>query len=106
MSLRPSLSPVAGRVAFLLKGYPRLSETFIAQEILALERRGLDILIVSLRHPTDHAIHPTHRQIRAALLYLPATLPWELVRVGRGWLRSRKQAGYRAARAAWFSDLR
>jgi len=29
-----------GRVAFVLKGYPRLSETFIAQEILALERRG------------------------------------------------------------------
>ena len=30
------------RVAFVLKGYPRLSETFIAQEIAALERRGLD----------------------------------------------------------------
>ena len=28
-----------GRVAFVLKGYPRLSETFIAQEILALEER-------------------------------------------------------------------
>jgi hypothetical protein len=36
------------RVAFILKGYPRLSETFIAQEIAALERRGLDILIVSV----------------------------------------------------------
>ena len=35
------------RVAFVLKGYPRLSETFIAQEILALEGRGLDILIVN-----------------------------------------------------------
>ena len=45
-----------GRVAFLLKGYPRLSETFIAQEILALERRGLEILIVSLRHPTDRSL--------------------------------------------------
>ena len=31
------------RVAFVLKGYPRLSETFIAQEILALEQRGLGI---------------------------------------------------------------
>ena len=29
----------AGRVAFVLKGYPRLSETFIAQEIAALEQR-------------------------------------------------------------------
>src|SRR5207253_215313 len=29
--------PAGGRVAFVLKGYPRLSETFIAQEIRALE---------------------------------------------------------------------
>ena len=41
--------PASRRVAFVLKGYPRLSETFIAQEIRALELHGLDILIVSLR---------------------------------------------------------
>src|SRR5262249_7076758 len=49
---------VAKAVLFILKGYPRLSETFIAQEIRALEMRGLDIRIVSLRHPTDRAVHP------------------------------------------------
>jgi glycosyltransferase involved in cell wall biosynthesis len=96
----------AGRVAFVLKGYPRLSETFIAQEILALERLGLEILIVSLRHPTDRAIHPIHRQISAALLYLPEYLHRELARVWRGWLRSRRKPGYSAALAAWLSDLR
>ena len=36
------------RTAIVLKGYPRLSETFVAQEILELERRGLSIDIVSL----------------------------------------------------------
>ena len=96
----------AGRVAFVLKGYPRLSETFIAQEIFALERLGLEILIVSLRHPTDRAIHPIHRQISAALLYLPEYLHRELARVWRGWLRSRRKPGYSAALAAWLSDLR
>src|SRR5438132_612874 len=106
MSVAPPPSPVASRVAFLLKGYPRLSETFIAQEVLALERRGLEILIVSLRHPTDRAIHPIHRLIRAALLYLPEYLYQQPGRVWRGWLRSRRQPGYRAARAAWLSDLR
>ena len=39
-------------IGVILKGYPRLSETFIAQEIEGLEARGLDLLIVSLRHPT------------------------------------------------------
>jgi glycosyltransferase involved in cell wall biosynthesis len=96
----------AGRVAFVLKGYPRLSETFIAQEILALERRGLEILIVSLRHPTDRKTHPIHRLIGAPLNYLPEYLYQEPRRVWRSWLRSRRQPGYRAARAAWLSDLR
>ena len=99
-------SAAAGRVAFVLKGYPRLSETFIAQEILALERRGLEILIVSLRHPTDRTIHPVHRLIRAALLYLPEYLYQEPGRVWRGWLRSRRRPGYRRPRAAWLADLR
>jgi glycosyltransferase involved in cell wall biosynthesis len=88
-----------------LKGYPRLSETFIAQEILALEQRGLDIVIVSLRHPTDRATHPVHQLIRAALLYLPEYLYQEPRRVWRGWRRSRRRSGYRRALRAWFSDL-
>ena len=96
----------AGRVAFVLKGYPRLSETFIAQEILALERRGLEILIVSLRHPTDRTTHPIHRQISAALLYLPEYLHQEVGRIWRGWRQSRRLPGYSAALAAWLSDLR
>jgi glycosyltransferase involved in cell wall biosynthesis len=101
-----SSSPSGGGVAFVLKGYPRLSETFIAQEILALERRGLEILIVSLRHPTDRATHPVHQLIRSPLLYLPEYLYQEPRRVWRAWLRWRGRRGYRAARGAWFADLR
>ncbi len=96
----------AGRVAFVLKGYPRLSEAFIAQEIAALERRGLDILIVSLRHPTDRRTHPVHAQIRAALLYLPEYLLLEPLRVLRAWRHVRRWPTYRAARALWLRDLR
>ena len=53
------------RIALVLKGYPRLSETFIAQEILELERAGFDISIISLRHPTDKHTHPVHAEIKA-----------------------------------------
>ncbi|HVH76425.1 MAG TPA: glycosyltransferase [Stellaceae bacterium] len=98
-----ALSP--GRTAFVLKGYPRLSETFIAQEILGLERRGLDILIVSLRRPTDRAIHPVHRQIRASVLYLPEYLHDEPARVWRAWRQARRLSGYAPARRAWLADL-
>ena len=98
--------PRRGRVAFVLKGYPRLSETFVAQEILALEERGLDILIVSLRHPTDRATHPVHAAIRAARLYLPEYLYREPARTWRGWRSARRLPGYRSAWRMWLADLR
>jgi len=97
--------PRTGRVAFVLKGYPRLSETFIAQEIAALERRGLGILIVSLRHPTDTRRHPVHAEIRATLLYLPEYLLLEPLRVVGAWLRQRKTARYTETRNLWLRDL-
>src|SRR5690606_33336098 len=103
---RNSMSdPMARAVAFILKGYPRLSETFIAQEIRALERAGMDIRIVSLRHPTDKALHPVHREIAAPVLYLPEYLYQEPLRVWRGWRRARRLPGYAAAQAAWLRDL-
>jgi glycosyltransferase involved in cell wall biosynthesis len=93
------------RVAFILKGYPRLSETFIAQEIAALERRGLDILIVSLRRPTDPRRHPVHDEIRAAVLYLPEYLLLEPLRVLRSWWKVRRISNYRKAFRLWWNDL-
>lgn len=93
-------------LAVVVKGYPRLSETFIAQELLGLERRGIDIRIVSLRHPTDTARHPIHGEIAAPVTYLPEYLRREPLRCLRAWRRARRQPGYRAARAAFLADLR
>ena len=93
------------RVGVVLKGYPRLSETFIAQEILALERRGLDVLIISLRHPTDGRTHPVHAEIRAPVHYLPEYLYRGPLRVLRAWRRLRRSAAYRAVFNLWLRDL-
>ena len=94
------------RVVVVVKGYPRLSETFIAQEILGLERHGLALTIVSLRHPTDAALHPMHRDIRAPVLYLPEYLYQEPGRVLRAWRNVRRWPTYAAARRLWLRDLR
>ena len=92
-------------IALVLKGYPRLSETFIAQEIHALERRGLALRLYSLRHPTDPAVHPVHREIAAPVAYLPEYLWREPLRVLSGWLKVRRMAGYPRARRQWLADL-
>ncbi|GAB4359943.1 MAG: glycosyltransferase family 4 protein [Kiloniellaceae bacterium] len=102
----PEIAPAGAAVAVVLKGYPRLSETFIAQELLALERRGFSLVLISLRHPTDRKRHPVHDEIRAAVRYLPEYLYQEPLRVLRGWWRARRLAGYQAARRAFLRDLR
>ena len=67
--MRPDEDPsLTGRVAIVVKGYPRLSETFIAQEILGLQDAGQRQLIVSLRHPTDKVVHDLNRRITAPVL--------------------------------------
>jgi len=95
----------APATAVVLKGYPRLSESFIAQEILALERLGLDQRLYSLRHPTDPAVHPVHREIAAPIRYLPEYLHQEPLRVLRAWRQAKRLPGYPAARRLWLRDL-
>ncbi|HEX9904553.1 MAG TPA: glycosyltransferase family 4 protein [Propylenella sp.] len=93
------------RIATIVKGYPRLSETFIAQEILGLERRGIAQLIVSLRHPTEGAVHDLHREIAADVLYLPEYLKDDppRVREGRKWAEA--QPGFAPAVKAFQADF-
>ena len=98
-------APSAVRVATLVKGYPRLSETFIAQEILGLQTRGLRQMIVSLRAPTDKVMHDINRAIRAEVLYLPEYLRDDPARVRRGRDFAEEQPGFAAAEAAFRADL-
>jgi glycosyltransferase involved in cell wall biosynthesis len=98
------LSP-SRKIVVLLKGYPRLSETFIAQELLGLERAGLDLVLVSLRHPTDRKRHPVHDEIKAPVFYLPEYLHQEPIRVLRGLFRSFRAPGFGAALRQFLKDL-
>ena len=93
------------QVAVVLKGYPRLSETFIAQELLALERRGLGLAIWSLRRPTDRARHPMHERIQAPVAYLPEYLHEEPVRVLRALLWAARRPRFPALLALFARDL-
>jgi colanic acid/amylovoran biosynthesis glycosyltransferase len=60
----------APRVGYVLKMYPRFSETFVVTELLAMERQGADIDIFSLRAPVDGRFHESLAQVRAPVTYL------------------------------------
>ena len=58
------------KVGYVLKVFPRLSETFIVSEILELERQGFDVEIFSLKAPTETRFHGQLSQLRAPITYL------------------------------------
>lgn len=100
------MTAAAPPLAVLVKGWPRLSETFIAQELVALEAAGHRFDIWSLRHPTDIKTHRLHAQLAAPVRYLPEYLHQDPERVWRGRDAARRLAGYAEARRVWRADLR
>ena len=59
------------RVAYVMNGFPRLSETFITHEIYQLERLGLGLRLFSVKRENEPMVHPVVASIRAPLTYLP-----------------------------------
>ncbi|MFQ5565297.1 MAG: glycosyltransferase family 4 protein [Paracoccaceae bacterium] len=61
------------RIGYVLKRFPRLSETFVLNEILALERVGVEVEIFSLLKPPAEPRHGLISELRAPVTYLPST---------------------------------
>jgi glycosyltransferase involved in cell wall biosynthesis len=82
------ISGAGPAIGYILKGFPRLSETFIAGEIHRVEQRGLPIRLFVLKPPEPWQPaepHPVVRRIRAVPRYFPGTTPLSGVTL-RGWL--------------------
>ncbi|OWV70475.1 colanic acid biosynthesis glycosyltransferase WcaL [Rhizobium sp. R634] len=98
--------PPRRKILVVLKGYPRLSETFIAQELLGLEKAGFDLTLISMRRPTDKKRHPVHDEIRARVVYLPEYLHEEPIRVLKGLIAGFSKPGFKALIKRFLADLR
>ena len=74
----------APRVGYVLKMYPRFSETFIVHEILQQEAAGTHVEIFSLRLPIDGRFHEALARVQAPVTYLSrehrASLFWSALR--------------------------
>ncbi|GAA1474484.1 glycosyltransferase family 4 protein [Corynebacterium felinum] len=58
------------RIGYILKVYPRFSETFIVTEILAREAIGDELTIFALRPTTDARFHPELARVRAEVKWI------------------------------------
>jgi glycosyltransferase involved in cell wall biosynthesis len=78
------------RVVYVLKGYPRVSELFIASEIWRLEQQGVPLRLYVLKPSDETTHHPVVDKIATAAVYLPSTttlsgvalVPWLIRNAG------------------------
>ncbi|HWM59595.1 MAG TPA: glycosyltransferase family 4 protein [Pseudonocardia sp.] len=63
-------------MAYVVRSWPRLSQTFVVNEVLALERLGVELVLFSMTDPGERLVQPQVGQVRAQIEYLDA---------GRGW---------------------
>ncbi len=86
----------AGPVAYIMKRYPRLTETFILNEIRAMERLGAQLHIVSLLPPEPPPHHPMVAEVKAPILAVP------MAEVGQGaWVALAQAHGRALVAAPW-----
>ena len=69
--------PLPAKVAYVMNGFPRLSETFIANEILQLERLGLQLRLFSVKREAEAIIASEKLNIDAAKRYIASSLKRE-----------------------------
>jgi glycosyltransferase involved in cell wall biosynthesis len=58
------------RIGYIIRSYPRLSQTFIVNEILALEQLGLNLHLFAITDPREPIVQAQAAQVRAPVVYL------------------------------------
>ena len=89
------------RVAYVLKRFPRLSQTFVLDELLELERQGVELVVLARRGSDEALVHDRVRELRAPVHHLsPAAEPQEVA----ARLREHAAQHVHAHFATWASD--
>ena len=81
------------RVCVINAGWPRLSTTFVAQELVGLEQLGLDLWLATYGRSDDDVRQAIHARLQAPVHRLPMR-PRTSLRYLRAWLKMRRRPGY------------
>src|ERR671934_1628072 len=64
-------------VGYVVSRWPRLSQTFVLREILAVERLGVPVRIFSTKDPDGEPSHDDVAHVRAEVTYLSLRRHWK-----------------------------
>jgi glycosyltransferase involved in cell wall biosynthesis len=100
------------RIAYVLKRFPRVSETFVAAELIELERQGESLTVFAISRPDEPVTHGFLSELSAPVVYLPRRPSRQPLRVigavartirrqPRGWLRAARLSLRRPRLVGW-----
>jgi glycosyltransferase involved in cell wall biosynthesis len=92
-----------GPICVVVQSWPRLSMTFVAQELVGLEENGLDLFIETFGEP-DTIRHPIHARLKAPVKKWHLDRPF--LNFLPAWLKVRSWPGYAKAVAALREELK
>jgi glycosyltransferase involved in cell wall biosynthesis len=95
--------PDNATVCVIVGSWPRVSTTFIAQELVGLEREGLKLWLTALK-PGDPVQHALHRQLKTQAHRVSRYPPLSPGKFIRAWRKARQLPGYPHARAMFDAD--
>lgn len=105
--------PVRQRhLGYVLKRFPRVSETFVAAELIELQRQGEHVTVFAISRPDERFTHKFLDQLTCPIVYLPHRPLRQLARVAgavlsclrtdpRGWLRAAAASLWPLRAAGW-----
>ena len=105
---RPAVTSASSKanepaVCVIVQGWPRISTTFIAQELVGLEQQGLRLWLATFGR-SDPLRHSIHEQLQAPVLRLPNPIRQPLP-VLRAWAKVRRRSGFHKAFALFRDDM-
>ncbi len=105
LHVRPGVRP-RGRVAYMMSRFPKLTETFVLYEIVAVQAQGVPVELYPLQRERTTAMHPEAVPLVARAHFLPLVAP-RFLRAHAYYLRHKPRAYLGALwdslRATWGS---
>ena len=71
----PGAPPAASHIAYVMSRFPKLTETFVLDEILSMERAGVSVEIYPLLRERASIMHPEALRLTEQAHYLPFLSP-------------------------------
>lgn len=84
-NVSPAFQPGKMKVAYIVSRFPKLTETFVLYEMVAMEQCGIQVELYPLMRERTNVFHPEAKPFMARAHFQPL-LSWSIIKANLAWL--------------------